>query len=73
MTPADRKIREVELAVLLEEIISQNTTAHWLESLEEAGVVAGPIYDMESVYSDPQVNARKMMVDLEDPRVGHST
>ncbi len=70
VTPADRKIREVELAVLLEEIISQNTTAHWLESLEEAGVVAGPIYDMESVYSDPQVNARKMMVDLEDPELG---
>ena len=69
-TPADRKIREVELAELLEEIISKQATAHWLDSLEIAGVVAGPIYDMESVYNDPQVYARKMMVDLEDPQLG---
>ncbi|MCI0812110.1 MAG: CoA transferase [Chloroflexi bacterium] len=38
--------------------------------LEEAGVVAGPIYNMEQVYNDPQVLARKMLVDLEDPDLG---
>ena len=70
VTPADRKIREVELAALLEEIISQEPTGHWLVSLEKAGVVAGPIYDMESVYNDPQVLARDMLVDLEDPELG---
>ena len=70
VTPADRKIREVELAMLLEEIISQRSTAHWLEFLEKAGVVAGPINDMKSVYNDPQVHARDMMVDLEDPELG---
>ncbi|PKB79662.1 MAG: CoA transferase [SAR202 cluster bacterium Io17-Chloro-G9] len=69
-TPADRKINEVELADRLEDIISQKPTEYWLESLEKAGVVAGPIYDMASVYSDPQVNSRKMMVDLEDPELG---
>ncbi len=70
VTPADRKIHEVELAALLEEIISQKSTGFWLESLEKAGVVAGPIYDMESVYNDPQVLARDMLVDLEDPELG---
>ncbi len=70
VTPADRKIREVELAMLLEEIISQRSTGHWLEFLEKAGVVAGPINDMKSVYNDPQVHARDMMVDLEDPELG---
>ena len=70
VTPADRKIREVELAMLLEEIISQRSTAHGLEFLEKAGVVAGPINDMKSVYNDPQVHARDMMVDLEDPELG---
>ena len=70
VTPADRKIGEVELAALLEKIISKKTTSYWLESLEKAGVVAGPIYDMEGVYNDPQVRARKMVVDLEDPELG---
>ena len=66
----DRKKREIELAEVLEETLSQQTTSHWLELLEEAGVVAGPIYNMEQVYQDPQVRARNMMVDLEDPELG---
>ena len=32
--------------------------------------MAGPINDMKSVYNDPQVHARDMMVDLEDPELG---
>ena len=68
--PGDRKAREAELAALLEETFSQETTAHWVEMLAAAGVVAGPIYDMEQVYRDPQVQAREMLVDLEDPQLG---
>ena len=47
-----------------------NTTSNWLKLLEEAGVVAGPIYNMDQVYKDPQVLARQMLVDLEDPELG---
>jgi formyl-CoA transferase len=68
--PGDRKAREAELAALLEETFSQETTSHWLELLDAAGVVAGPIYNMEQVYQDPQVLAREMLVDLEDPELG---
>jgi len=68
--PGDRKQREVELAEVLEETLSQQTTSAWLGLLEEAGVVAGPIYNMEQVYQDPQVQAREMLVDLEDPDLG---
>ncbi len=66
----DRKSREGELAALLEETFITDTTANWLKMLEEAGVVAGPIYNMEQVYKDPQVLARKMLVDLDDPDLG---
>ena len=38
--------------------------------LEEAGVVAGPIYNMDQVYKNPQILARNMLVDLEDPDLG---
>ncbi len=68
--PGDRKAREAELASLLEETFGQETTAHWVETLAAAGVVAGPIYDIEQVYQDPQVRAREMLVDLEDPQLG---
>ena len=68
--PGDRKARESELAALLEETFLKETTDHWLEKLEQAGVVAGPIYNMEQVYQDPQVLAREMLVDIEDPDIG---
>lgn len=68
--PGDRKVREQELAELLESTLSQKPTGYWLDLLEQAGVVAGPIYDMEQVYQDPQVLARDMVVDLEDTNLG---
>jgi formyl-CoA transferase len=68
--PGDRKAREQELAALLEKTLGQETTEHWLDVLERAGVVAGPIYNMAQVYDDPHVQAREMLVDLEDPELG---
>ena len=70
ITGGDRKQRDGELASLLEEIFRQQTTAHWMGLLEAAAVPAGPIYNFEQVYSDPQVQAREMMVELEDPDLG---
>ena len=68
--PGDRKAREGELAELLELTLSRQTTDYWLELLAQAGVVAGPIYNMEQVYQDPQVRAREMVIDLDDPELG---
>tara|TARA_B100001750_G_scaffold239327_1_gene247222 strand:- start:125 stop:1273 length:1149 start_codon:yes stop_codon:yes gene_type:complete len=68
--PGDRKSRQDELAALLEETFVTDTTANWLAMLEEAGVVAGPIYNMDQVYKDPQVLARNMLVDINDPDLG---
>lgn len=68
--PADRKTRERELAELLEITLTQQTTDYWLELLSQAGVVAGPIYNIAQVYQDPQVQARAMLVDLDDPELG---
>ena len=50
--PGDRKAREEELAALLEETFIVETTGYWLNLLEKAGVVAGPIYNMDQVYKD---------------------
>ena len=70
LEPNDRKAREGELAELLEDILSEHTTDYWMEQLESAGVVAGPIYDMAQVYADEQVLAREMKVTLQDDELG---
>ncbi len=66
----DRKAREGELAALLEEIMVKHSTDYWMELLESAGVVAGPIYDMAQVYDNEQVLARDMKVTLQDDEMG---
>jgi succinyl-CoA---D-citramalate CoA-transferase len=38
--------------------------------LNEAGVVAGPVYTIEDVFADPHFRARQMIVDHEDPEIG---
>ena len=55
---------EVELA------LTKHPVAHWLEILESAGVPCGPINDVGQVLSDPQVNARNMVVTATDPVAG---
>ena len=66
----DRKANDDELAELLEETFSTKTTEHWMEVLEQVGVPAGPINDLDQVYHDPHVQARRMEVDLDDPELG---
>ncbi len=40
---------------LLDVIFLTRTSNVWLEKLEAAGVPAGPIYKMDEVFADPQV------------------
>ena len=54
----------------LEETFVEKSATEWTEVLEAAGVPAGPIFDMEQVWADPQVQARDMDVTLEHPSAG---
>ncbi len=45
------KLREV-----LTEALSRQPSEVWIAKLNEVGVPCGPIYDVEQVFSDPQVN-----------------
>jgi crotonobetainyl-CoA:carnitine CoA-transferase CaiB-like acyl-CoA transferase len=44
-----------ELRVLLEEIMSAQDSAYWLDACEKASVPAGPIYSVDAMFDDPQV------------------
>ena len=68
--PKDRMNNLDELIATLEHTFSQKTSEYWLKALEAAGVPAGPIYDLEQVYDDPQVRSRDMIVETEHPVAG---
>jgi len=53
------------LVPLLEEIFRGSPKAHWLERLQAAGIVCGPINEVSDVFADPQVQARNMVVEVE--------
>ncbi len=59
-----------ELKVALESRLKQQPTAHWLEVLAEAGVPSAPINNVEQVLNDPQIAARNMVIETDDPQAG---
>jgi len=64
---ATNKLRVANRALLIP-LIRQatvfKTTAEWVSQLEQAGVPCGPINDLAQVFSDPQVVARGLAVEL---------
>ena len=58
------------LATAIEDALAAHSVAHWLDRLEAAGVPAGPLNDVAAALDDPQVAARTMVVEADDPAVG---
>jgi crotonobetainyl-CoA:carnitine CoA-transferase CaiB-like acyl-CoA transferase len=54
----------------IEAVFMQRETAYWWERLDRAGVPGGPVYTYEQCLADPHVVARRMVVDVEHPRIG---
>ena len=67
---AERMVHIDELTPIMEETFKGETTAHWVDLLEGAGVPTGPIYKVDEVYADPHVQARNMAVEVEHPIAG---
>ena len=59
-----------ELIPLIRQATVFKTTAEWVSALEDAGVPCGPINDLAQVFSDPQVLARGLKIDLPHPLAG---
>ncbi|RPI47250.1 MAG: CoA transferase [Betaproteobacteria bacterium] len=54
----------------IEAVFVGETTAHWWERLDRAGVPGGPVYTYEQCLGDPHIAARQMVLDTEHPRIG---
>ena len=55
---------------LLTEKTRTKTTAEWLKILEEAGVPSTAINTVDKLFTDPQVAARNMLIDIDQPGMG---
>jgi crotonobetainyl-CoA:carnitine CoA-transferase CaiB-like acyl-CoA transferase len=58
----------------LNEAIGANTkrkpSGEWIEVLNDAGVPCGPIYSIDEVFADPQVEHLRMALPVEHPELG---
>lgn len=63
---ARRSDNVLALKAVLEGILLDRTTEHWLGHLGQAGIPCAPINDIAHVCADPQIQARNMIVPIAD-------
>ena len=68
--PLARLRHRDELSAAVDAALASGDVDHWVERLNEVGVPSGPVLDLAQVFSDPQVLAREMLVELEHPEIG---
>ncbi len=54
----------------IEAVFAAHPTAHWVAKLDAAQVPAGPVNRYDQTLADPQIAARRMVVDIEHPKIG---
>lgn len=69
-TDAERVKHRRELAELIEQITTTNTTQHWLDVFAQADVPSGPILTYDQVFADPHVRHRGLVQQVEHPAGG---
>lgn len=63
-----RNIDELEREI--ETVFATQPTAHWVEELDAAEVPGGPVYRYDQIMNDPHIKARKMVAEIEHPKIG---
>ncbi len=66
----DRVDNRLELQEILDALFAEKTVEETLDALRGAGIPCGPINNLAQVLSEPQVLARKMVVDVDVPVAG---
>ena len=58
------------LEPILNEAMKTKTTSEWMTEFEQLGIPCGPVNRVDQVAVDPQIQAREMIVELDDPKYG---
>ena len=67
---ASRSRNRDALNAELEDHLSSATSAEWIDKLNEAGVPCGPIYQIDEMFADPQVEHLGIAKSLNHPTLG---
>jgi crotonobetainyl-CoA:carnitine CoA-transferase CaiB-like acyl-CoA transferase len=72
-TPKNRAAHRAEFRELVEARLRAETSDHWIEALNAAGVPCGPVLSIDQVFADAQVQHLAMAQDVDSPRYGPLT
>jgi crotonobetainyl-CoA:carnitine CoA-transferase CaiB-like acyl-CoA transferase len=65
-----RLAHHAEFKARVEGILAGAPAAEWVERLEKAGIAAGPVYEFDEVFEDPQVRYLELVRSLDQPGAG---
>ncbi len=69
--PLSARLKNIdELEREIEAVLTTKPTAHWMQKLDEAAVPGGPVYTYEQILADPHIKARKMVMEMDHPKIG---
>ena len=66
----DRRRARADIDAAIASVMREQTTAYWVERLEAAGIPGGPIYRMDEVFADPQVQHLGLAAPVPHPERG---
>src|SRR3712207_1974369 len=69
-TNGDRYANRMVLQEMINEKLQARTVEEWEETLNEAGIPAGPVYAMDGALDHPQTRHRQMVVERPHPVLG---
>jgi formyl-CoA transferase len=59
-----------EFRARVEHALATGTTADWQERFERAQIAAGPVYEFDEVFTDPQIRHLGLIAEVEQPGYG---
>jgi len=65
-----RNQHQPQLKAEIDAILSTNTRDHWIALLEAAGLPCGPVNNVAQAIAHPQVEARNMLIEVDDATTG---
>ena len=69
-TNPERLAHHAELKARVEAVLARDSTAEWVARFEKAQIAAGPIYEFDEVFEDPQVRHLGVVAEMDQPGYG---
>ena len=66
----DKGEKREEIFAFFRETFRTKTRDEWVEMLRQADVPVAPVYSLDEVFTDPQMLHRKMVLELDHPKMG---